>query len=162
VLSVYLLGHFKNKQNSPAKSKVLQAPKSSTARQKPVTPSKHQRKSTNQTEKSVNQTVNNDSNFKEFKIDDADSKIGFDGFSDNPSADHSSVGTQEKKILSNVKVQPKTKVQDRKNATKELKKNFDEKEKRLNTEGPKEFKIGDGEADPTEGFESVECQSDQE
>ncbi|CAI2374055.1 unnamed protein product [Moneuplotes crassus] len=102
-------------------------------------------------------------NFQEFKINDADSKFGYEGFSDNPSSTPmSQIDKNEKEILNNLPKAP-VKIQDKKTHAKIRAKNLQNKKKKEDNIGPTEFKISDDvDPDPTEGFESVEGENDQE
>lgn len=114
--------------------------------------------------KDVNKTMESEQNFKEFKINDAGSKIEDDGFSENPS--NAALSPREMKMLGisgmllNIKLldlPPKPKAQEKQKMAKDLKKHHNQKKKQEDNVGPREFRLGDDkDPDPTEGFESLD------
>ena len=101
-------------------------------------------------------------NFKEFKINDSISKFDNDKFSEDPSLNLASPTNKEKEILNNIGKSTNIKAEKGK-TLKMLNKNQELKKKQQDNEGPREFQLGDGiEADPTEGFESVEGEGEED
>lgn len=103
-------------------------------------------------------------NIQEFKIGDADSKIGFDGFSKDGSIGIATPKGTEKAILDNFKDKKKEVPKlPKQQLDKKLQKQQEHRKNLEDREGPKQFRIGDDQdADPTEGFMSVDGNSPSE
>ena len=102
-------------------------------------------------------TTRSQKNFQEFKIQDNDPGIGYDGFSQDPSIGGATPKGTEKDILENFDKQKHKQRPSKDQVNKRLNKAQDYKKKRDDVIGPQQFHIGDDkDADPTEGFESVD------
>ena len=103
------------------------------------------------------ETTRSQKNFQEFRIQDNDPEIGYDGFSQVSSIGGATPKDTEKDILENFDKQKKKQRPSKEQVNKRLGKTQDYKKRCDDVIGPQQFTIGDDkDADPTEGFESVE------
>lgn len=89
-------------------------------------------------------------------------RIRINTFLDPSTGNMSQAASEEKRILNNIPSK-KTNIEEKKNTANQRAINFEQKKNKQDNTGPRQFQIGDDrDNDPTEGFESVEGENDDE